>query len=160
MMNNSIENQMNFYVENSIIDDTSIDVTFLFFFSNFCKCLLFIVSMSFLTLCNLFFDYFWSWDFAFERLCWENDWKNLSCWKYYEKKIRSRYNRSRLFTTHFIKWNCDLWSQRRKKSAKWTKLFYEKKFEWRRTTTLWCFFVVVVVWRLEIKRSKKIWFFW
>ena len=34
-----------------------------FFFLNFCKCLLFIVSMSFFTFRSHFFDYFWFWSF-------------------------------------------------------------------------------------------------
>ena len=46
-MNNSIENQMNHHFQNSIIDDTSVDVTSLLSSSNSCKCLLLIVSMSF-----------------------------------------------------------------------------------------------------------------
>ena len=142
-----------------VIENVSVDVIFLLslFFSNFCECLLFIVLMSFLILRNHFFDHFWSWDFFSKCLCWESDSENLSCWKCHRNEYRC--DRFRLSTNHFIKWNCDFESQRRKKSLKWASFFCEREFEWRRTTTLWRCFVIVVVWRFEIKRSKKSRFF-
>ena len=117
---------------------------FFSFFSNSCKYLLFIVSMFFLTFRNHSFDHFWFWDFFSERLCWENDLKDFLCWKCYREKYRFRRDRFRFSTNYFIKWNCDFESQRRKKSSKWVNFFCEKKLKWRRTTTFWCFFVVVV----------------
>ena len=151
-----MNNQMNYSIRD---DDVSIEITSLLFlfFSNFRKCLLLIVSMSFFIFRNHSFDHFWSWDFSSERLCWENDSENLSCWKCHRNEYRC--DRFRLSTNHFIKWNCDFESQRRKKSSEWASVFCEKKFEWRRTTTFWCCFVVVVVWRFEIRRSKKFRFF-
>ena len=142
-----------------VIENVSVDVIFLLslFFSNFCECLLFIVLMSFLILRNHFFDHFWSWDFFSKCLCWESDSENLSCWKCHRNEYRC--DRFRLSTNHFIKWNCDFESQRRKKSSEWANVFCERKFEWRRTTTFWCCFVVVVIWRFEIKWSKKFRFF-
>ena len=129
------------------------------FFSNSCKCFLFIDSMFFLIFRNHFLDHLWSWDFFFERFCWKSNSKDLSCWECYRKIYRFRRDRFRFFINHFIKWNCDCESQRRRKSSEWANFFCEKKFKWRRTTTFWCCFVVVVVWRFEIKRSKKSWFF-
>ena len=151
-MNNSLNNQMN---RQTFDDDVSIDVISLlsFFFSNSCKCLLFIVSMFFLIFRNHSFDHFWSWNFSFERLCWKDDSEDLSCWKCHRNE-HFRCDRFRFFINHFIKWNCDFESQRRKESSEWTKFFCERNFEWRRATTFWCFFVVVIVWRFEIKRSN------
>ena len=151
---------MNHHLENSIIDDTSVDVTFLLslFLSNSCKCLLLIASM-FFSLFVIVFSIISDLEIFFERFCWKNDSKDLSCWKCYRKKYRFRRDRFRFSTNHFIKWNCDFESQRRKKSLEWTNVFCEKEFEWRRTTTLWCCFVVVVIWRFEVKWSKKFRFF-
>ena len=157
-MNN--QNQMNYQI---IMNDehVSIDVTFLLFLfsSNSCKCLLLMVLMFFFILRNYFFDHFWSWDIFFERFCWQSDSKDLSCWKCHRNEYRFRCDRSRFSTNYFIKWDYDFESQRRKKSSEWANFFCERKFEWRRTTTFWCCFVVVVVWRFEIKRSKEFRFF-
>ena len=144
-MNNQIVNQINHQFID-VIEIVFVDVTFLLsffrifvsvFYSSF-RCFFFILSYH-------FFDHFWFWDFFFERFCWENDSKNLSCWKCYWDEYRFRCDRFRLFTNYFIKWDCDFRSQRRKKSLKWVSFFCEKDFEWRRTTTFWCCFVVVVI---------------
>ena len=159
-MNNQIVNLMNRQFVD-VVENVSVDVTFLlsFILSNSCKCFLFIVSMFFFFIFrNHFFDHFWFWDFAFKRLCWENDSKNLSCWKCYRNEY-FRCDRFRLFINHLIRWNCDFESQRRKSDSKWTNFFCEKKLQWRRTTTFWCCFVVVVVWHFEIKRRKEFRFF-
>ena len=49
-----------------------------------------------------------------------------------------------------------------KKSLEWANFFCERKFKWRRTTTFWCYVVVVVVvvWRFEVRRSKNRFFCW
>ena len=112
-MNHSIDHQiiMN-NIENASIDVTSLR---LFFFSNSCKCLLFVVSMSFFTLRNHSLNYFWSWSFFSERFCWKDDSEDFSCSKCHRKEYRFRRDRFRLFINYFIRWNCDFESQHKKK---------------------------------------------
>ena len=135
-MNN--RNQTNHQIIMNEIEDVFVDVISLLslFFSNSYKCLLFIISMFFLIFRSHSFDYFWSWDFSSERLCWEDNSKSLSCWECHWDEYRFRCDRFRFFTSYFIRWNCDFESQRKKKSLKWTNFFYERKLKWRRTTTL------------------------
>ena len=158
-MNNSIENQINHQFVD-VIENVFVDVIFFLFssFSNSCKCLLLIVSMSFFILRSYSFDHFWSWDFSSERLCWKNDSEDFSCWECHRKEY-FRCDRSQFSINYLIRWDCDFESQRKKKSSKWTNFFREREFEWRRTITFWCCFVVVVVWRFKVKQSKNFKFF-
>ena len=158
-MNNQIVNQMN-HQSVDVVEDVFVDVTSLLsfffrilvniFYSSF-RCLFsfFVIILSITSDLEIFF----------ERFCWKNDSENLSCWKCHRNECHFRCDRFRLFTNHFIKWDCDFESQRRKKNLEWAIFFCERKLEWRRTTTFWCCFVVVVIWRFEIKWSKEFRFF-
>ena len=142
MSNHHIESTIN-----QITDDTFLDVISLlsFFLSNFCKCFLFIVSMFFFSFLIVIFSIIFDLEISF---------LNVSVEKATQKIFRAEnvIEKNIVFVAIVLDFlqifsldKIAISNHNAKKSLKWTNFFCKRKFEWRRTTTLWCYFVVVVV---------------